>query len=459
MRRSGKRRSVSRSSVWGVLVGKHGSQGKFHALRWSSRTILIPRGRIVQEFQTLTQHESLLTSMQRNLNSICGANFEMTQAKLVFLTVSMAALLSTAACSRQDGVRKISGQGFSLDVHDHSGSLTRLLAINSENHVLGLLERPGEKTEEVFDHIYFYHDGRKKSELPKLDGFTNIEAVHLSDNGLVVGFASRRLGHPDGSLAAILWEPAKEKLTKLNPVEGDNASHAQSISADGQKITGYSTGANPARLRPCVWTQKNGKWVAEALPVAFEFNPFLMSGGAVISPNGKIIAASITEEQTGNGIYDSSVFIWQEKNGAWEGEFVCSDPMRIHSVNNQGECVGEFTVRAGRMPFKIAKDGMVTALPLLEGDTTGEAWAINDQGVVVGISDNFSAPDGGPRPVRWVGDKVEPLKLPEGSEFGGSYAINKHGRIAGMSDFPIEAANEQPETKAMGFIWAAAVSK
>ena len=111
------------------------------------------------------------------------------------------------------------------------------------------------------------------------------------------------------------------------------------------------------------------------------------------------------------------------------------------------------------MPFKIAKDGTVTALPLLEGDTTGEAWAINDQSVVVGISDNFSAPDGGPRPVRWVGDKVEPLKLPEGSEFGGSYAINKHGRIAGMSDFPIEAANEQPETKAMGFIWAAAVSK
>lgn len=379
----------------------------------------------------------------------------MNQAKLVFIAIPLVAVVSLAACSKPDGISTVTGEGFALHVHDHSATLTRLLAINNKHQVLGVLERPGEKNPEVFEQIFFFHDGNKKHELPRLEGFTNVEALHLSDNGHVVGFASRRLGHPEGSLAGILWQPLQSKLTKLEPIKDDTAALANSISADGSRITGYSTGSNPARLRPCVWTKKGEQWVASVLPTEHSFNPFLMSGNAVISPDGKLIAASVTESISPTGIHDSSVFVWKETDGEWTGEFVCKESMRIHSVNSQGECVGELTIASGRVPYKISKSGEPIALPLLDGDTTGEAWGINDQGVVVGISDNLTAADGGPRPVRWVDGKVERLKLPEGSEFGGGYSINDSGRIAGMSDFPLpdESGEDEESSRAMGFVW------
>lgn len=384
----------------------------------------------------------------------------MNQAKLVFVALPLAATVLIAACSRPDDIRKISGKGFELHVHDHSSSLTRLLAINDKHHVLGMMERPNEDNEDVLDQIYFFHNGKKRYELPMLDGFTNIEALHLSNNALVVGFASRQLGHPDGSLAGILWDPLKAKLSKLGPIKGDNAAIAHSISADGKRITGYSTGANPAKLRPCIWTQNKDQWTATALPTIEQFNPFLMTGSAVISPDGKLIAAAVTEAISSVGVHDSSVFVWQEIDGQWERKLVCKEPLRIHSLNSLGECVGELTLPAGRMPYKVDMDGNLTALPLLEGDTSGEAWGINEQGVVVGISDNLTAADGGPRPVRWVNNKVERIKLPEGSEFGGSYAVNNSGGIAGMTDFPLpdgETKDENDEaelvSRAMGFVW------
>lgn len=376
-------------------------------------------------------------------------------------------LCGVAACNgpwspADYGIHTIKDEGFELKLFDRSETLTRLIAVNASGAVIGMREVPDEKTAEVIEQRYFYHAKNRVDEIPPLEGFSNVEVLHLSDSGHVVGFASRRIGHQDGSLVGIVWDPATKTLSKLPPLEGDVASHAQCISADGERIVGYSTGSKPARLRPCVWTRTadEASWEAESLPTIHVYNPYLMSSSVVISPNGKLIAAAATESIHPNGSNDSSVFVWQDTGSEWKRKLVSPEPLRIHAVSNDGVSVGELTVRVGRVPCKIALDGTITLLKLLDGDLTGEAWSINNEGVVVGISDNLTAPDGGPRPVIWQDDQAVAIQLPGDSEFGGAYGINDSGQIAGMSDFePLKPqddaasdADAEGTTKPMGFL-------
>jgi uncharacterized membrane protein len=353
------------------------------------------------------------------------------------------------------------GSNYKLDVYDNSDTYSQILAMNASGQMIGLRERVDE-TGAVFSQEYFFLDGKQQKKLPVLDGYTNTEVQAISDSGRAVGYASRPLGHPEGSLTAVVWDIETGQLTDLGHLPDDRVSQAQDISADGNRITGYSTGAEPARIRPCVWTwnAKQRTWDPEALSVIEENNPFIMSGGVVISPDGQRIAACITVKIHSQFSYDSSLFVWERHGEQWERKPVTDDQMHLKDINNAGQIAAAYTANGARLPVRVESNGDITQIELLKGDVGGEALGINAAGTVVGFSDDPHGPEGGPQPIVWRDGVTKLLELPESSQYGAATAINDRGQIAGMLDIELPnpekssaAEAEEPIVKTLAFRW------
>lgn len=364
--------------------------------------------------------------------------------------------------------------GGELEVFDNSATYSQILDINASGAVVGMREVLDEK-KTITSQVYFYLDDKISHDIPKLDGYTNIEVKALSDDGKVVGYASRRIGSPNGSLTAILWDRETKKVVNLGALEGDTTSQAQDISADGSLIVGYSTGARPARIRPCVWKWKPSaqQWEAAELDTKFFNNPYLVTGGVAISPDGQRIAACITVEILSNQFFDSSLFIWEVKDGSWTRRLVSDDAGRIKDMNNRGDVVMNITSPEGPHPFWFNSDGIKTAIELLPGDVTGQAQAIDENRVVVGLSDDPAGPVGGPEAFVWQEGKTSSPSYAQNAFYSASYASNAKGQVGGLIDVVIVDGNiklagpkgqrigedigdvkeEDIEAKTIGFRW------
>ncbi len=363
-------------------------------------------------------------------------------------------------------VRQEQGEDFTLDILDNSPTFSQALAINASGEMFGMREVVDESGN-VFSQENFYFDGQKTIKPPLLEGFTNIELAALSDTGLVVGYVSRPIGHPDGSLAGIVWDAKSGKLTRLMPVQGDTACQAQDISADGQRITGYSNGSEPARLRPCVWSwnQASMSWEVETLSVLQDYNPYTMTSQVMISPDGARVAACITVQEYPNSQFDSSLFMWEKLGEEWKRRLVSDEQMAIRDMNNQGEIAAIYTGKTGRDPCFIDASGKLTLIGTFAGDVSGEARGINAAGTVVGFSDDPNGPEGGPQAFVWNAGKSRALKLPEGTVYSSAFAINDRGQIAGLLDVVMGDQNsgkppsadatdiEEPIVKTLAFRW------
>lgn len=357
-------------------------------------------------------------------------------------------------------IQQEDGPGYRLEVFHNSDTFSQATAINSQGQLIGMREVVDE-TQTIFAQEYFFIDGSRSVKLPILDGYSNTEIQALSDNGWAAGFASRAVGHADGSLTAIVWDSTSGQLTNLGGLPNDGASQAQDISADGNRITGYSTGADPARIRPCVWTRnpKTQTWDVEALPVIEDNNPFIMSGGVIISPDGQTIAACITVEVLLDGqLFDSSLFVWERKNERWERRQVSDEQMHLKDINNHAAMAAAITEPGARKPCHIDADGNISLIDLLAGDVSGEAHGVNDAGIVVGFSDDPAGPTGGPQAFMWRSGKTEPLALPADAQYSSALAINSKGQIAGLVDVTLAPtadapADEEPRVATLAFRW------
>lgn len=355
--------------------------------------------------------------------------------------VMVAALAVTVACSRLPGqgertqVRQEQGEGFTLDIIDNSATFSQALAINASGQMFGIREVVDESGN-IFSQENFFFDGQKVTKLPLLKDFTNVEVAALSDTGLIVGYASRPIGNPAGSLTGVVWDSTTGEMTRLMPFPGDTASQAQDISADGRRISGYTNGSQPARLRPCVWNwnpEKNS-WDAELLSVLQDFNPYTMTSGVMISPDGLRVSTCITVEELPNGQFDSSLFQWEWADDQWTRRLVSDEQMVVRDMNNRGEIAATYTGRTGRDPCFIDPQGKLTRIGTFAGDVSGEARGINADGTVVGFSDDPNGPEGGPQAFIWKKGKSQALKLPADTVFSSAFGINDRGQIAGLLD-------------------------
>lgn len=387
--------------------------------------------------------------------------------------------LTCMGCAQEDdpGVQ-VQGPGFKLRVFNNSETLGQIITVNAAGAALGMKEVPSENNT-IFSQVYFYNDGQKSIELPSVEKFSNVEVHALSDNGWAVGYASREIGHPDGSLSAIVWDCNSNQVTRLPTLPDDNACQAQDISSDGTRISGYSTGSSPARLRPVVWMRQETSgddtdaegdahasvsWVPTELSSIEKLNPYLMSSKAVISPDGQRVAACITEAFLPNGLVDSSLYVWDYADDHWTRKQISKEQFKLQGVNNRGEIVGNLSSPSGKIPCHISLEGKVTQIELLPEDVAGEAWGINSAGTIVGFSDDPTGPEGGPVPFVWQNGQTRPLPLPKSTVFGMAFDINDKGQVAGLADFTLEDETiENPETgeqvpveKTLGFIWSPA---
>ncbi|MFK7736275.1 MAG: hypothetical protein AB8B50_09615 [Pirellulaceae bacterium] len=354
-------------------------------------------------------------------------------------------------------------EGFQLEVFDNSDTLSRILAIDGQGRAIGLLEKPDEKGF-VFSSVYFFDDGKKSKELGVLEDFTNSEVEGLNSTGMAVGYSTRPFGNSKGGLTGMLWDTAKDELVRLMPAENDVVCQAQAISADGSLVVGYTTGAEPARLRPCIWQRspETKEWECDILPTKMEGNPLVMSSSVVISPDGKQIVACPTEGVSPNGSLDSALYRWtKDSNGKWQSEKLNDAQPHLHAVNNSGLIVGSITIASGkRVPRVFTGEGEMIEIDLLPGTAAGVAYSVNSEGFVVGTCDDPSGPDGGPHAFVWKDGKTLPLALPETTYFSFAESINDKGQVAGFADitFPNRkseepAAEGEPLVKTLGFIW------
>ena len=319
-----------------------------------------------------------------------------------------------------------------LQLIENSSGISRVVDLNANGQIIGLREIVERGI--GLRQQSFFRSGDRDVVVPLLKGFTNMEPLALSDNGMVVGYAGRPLGHPQGSLRAFLWDVRGDASVGLGTLPDDRSSHAFDISADGHLVTGYSVGRDPARMVPCVWEQVDGVWCCTALSTIHPYNPFLLTSGVVVSDDGDKIAACITVKIISGPVtrYPSSLVVWERQpDNQLQRRRVLDRAVRLGDINNQGMIAGSCLVKSKDRAFVYVPQEGFQLLELLEGDVSGAALDVNNHGTVVGYSDDPAGPLGGPQPFTWSDGQLSRLNLPDELVFGSADAINDAGQVAG----------------------------
>lgn len=111
------------------------------------------------------------------------------------------------------------------------------------------------------------------------------------------------------------------------------------------------------------------------------------------------------------------------------GALVEGGDSRANGSNTLGQVVGESRDAQGDfLPF-VWKAGVMTALPTL-GGAGGSAFAIDDEGVIVG---HAATPDLDYHAVLYRDGQIQDLGVLPGGNMAGALAINHHGQVVGES--------------------------
>ena len=352
----------------------------------------------------------------------------------VRLFLVAACVLCVDARAQEPAVRKLKYSGGQMELLVNSTTLSQAVAINSAGSIVGTREIP-DKSAGLLLPVPFYLGKYGAKDIPTPESFTNLEPIGICDTELVIAYATRPAGNQNGSLLGVIWDPKDGSFVYLPKAPGDTVHQPQSVSADGKRITGYTTG--PDRLRPAVWDWKTDSqsWSITVLPTEHANNPYLMSGGLMISPNGKWVAGCCTKAFLPDGSVDSALYLWTELTpGNWRRKLLSDEQLYLRGMNDQGEMAGSIRGQTGaRQPCYVSPQGEFRVLELFPGDSSGEAKGISNDSIVVGFSDDPPGKiDAGPEPCYWSKDgKIHKL-APETTWYGMTQAINQSGQMAGM---------------------------
>jgi len=293
--------------------------------------------------------------------------------------------------------------------------------INGRGEIVGFewvepKDQPG-----VLVQAPFFAKGKEMTYLPLLKGYTAIFPASVSDDGLVVGRASKDA--PLGARVslrnqAFVWS-IKTGMHGLGALSDDAASFACGITRDGRRISGYSVGDN--RIRACIWERDGDGWKGIALP---QSSPQLGSTVVAMSDNGKCVAA----------VDGALPCLWSDDAcGEWKREVIAyAGSLVPRSVNNSGMVVGlRFSGDGLSHAVLWSREGGYKQLEKPEGYVRSEANAVNNEGVVVGSADGPAGSKNGPTAFVY---QLGRLRLMDegGPDFTSATAINDRGQVAGV---------------------------
>lgn len=298
--------------------------------------------------------------------------------------------------------------------------------INGRGDIVGFQWVEMTKYAGVIEQAPIFARGKTITRLPLLPGYTAMFPAAISDGGVVVGRAGKPA--PKGVYVplrnqAFFWE-LEAGVKPLGVLEGDGASFASDITPDGGRISGFSVG--PDRVRACYWERSGEGWKIAPLPHEFK----LGANAVPMSDNGRRMASVDGEKPC----------LWsQSPDGKWSMEVIGESGSFVpRGVNDEGTVAGVRFTYDGlnhAMIWTRAK-GLVEIKPP-EGYVKGEANAINNAGLVVGMFDGPSGSKVGPAAFAFADGKAR-IIAEGGPNFTSATALNDRGQVTGVFEAPEE---------------------
>ncbi|WP_422928386.1 HAF repeat-containing protein [Singulisphaera sp. PoT] len=292
--------------------------------------------------------------------------------------------------------------------------------MNARGEIIGFEWVESKQQPGVIDQVPFIAKGKEITYLPLLKGYTATFPNAVSDDGVVVGRASKPA--PPGVRLylrnqAFIWD-ARQGIRGLGVLKDDWASFATGITRDGKRISGFSVGDN--RMRACIWNLDGENWVGTPLPHEHQ----LGSNVVAISDNGKFITA----------VDGSFPCLWsQAPSGEWAREPIGgSGALTPRAVNNDGTVVGLRDGGNGTMNALVwTRKGGILNIERPKDYPRAEALAINNLGAVVGMIDGAHGSKVLPKGFVYEDGKLRFLDE-GGPNFVSATGINDKGQVTGV---------------------------
>lgn len=306
-------------------------------------------------------------------------------------------------------------------------------AINGRGDIIGFEWVEEKATPGVLKQEPFLARGKDVTYLPVLKGYTATFPAGLSDDGVVVGRASRPAPMNVRVYLrnqAFVWD-AKNGMRGLGALKDDWASFACGISADGKRISGYSVGDN--RVRSCVWDRDGDGWKGTVLP---HESPMINTTVVPISTDGKRVAST-------DGLIPC---LWTlDDSGTWKREPIGPvDGMSTRGVNNEGTVVGVKQTGEGvSHAVTWSRKGGYRLIPEPKGYVTSEALAVNNAGIIVGTVDGPAGSKTLPRGFAEIDGKFTFIK-DAGPNLVSATAINDENQVSGVMEMDDEEDEDRP---------------
>lgn len=305
--------------------------------------------------------------------------------------------------------------------------------INERGDVIGFEWVEEKGLPGVLGQAPFYARGQEWTYLPVLEGYTATFPAAVSEDGLVVGRASKP-APPRVQVhlrnQAFVWDAAAG-IRGLGAPEGDVASFATGVTRDGRRVSGFSVG--PDRIRACLWERDGAGWRVETLP----HDSRLGSTVVAISGGGDYVAAVDGEVPC----------LWsRDPAGGWVREVIGGSAELIpRVVNDSGWVVGLRHDDQGRTHAVVwTRERGIESLPEPEGFDRSEATAVSNTGVVVGRVDGPADSETGPRAFAYRDGRMRLIENNGGPPISAATAINDRGHVTGVLEEE-EAEPAEPE--------------
>ena len=377
-------------------------------------------------------------------------------ARLLALAVCWATCILSPSFGRVELAPSVVAAEAGLKWSFSTPNFCEVIAANERPAVLLRRELPDDVGLTMSDH-FMVDNGERTLLLPS--DYSNLELVGIDNQNGVLAVVRRVPQSGGANQRSVIWRDNAPEPEWLPIPDGFRDAVACAISRDGQAVSGYVLGRDPARFLPCVWVHSAGQWSPQVLESPYLENPLLTTAHVVISDNGLHVAASLVNSIE-NEIPRYALFQWRRgANGidaaaglTWQREKLMDQAVHLADINDQGMIAGRM-LQAGRRVAIVYRPDQQQAVNLLpEGFQVSTATGINVQGIVVGIAESSRNVDGGPQAFAWRNGQFLDLKLPADILASKANCITPSGCVGGMFERPIAQPDGNVELSHVAFL-------